>query len=157
MDVDEFWQLVRRARDAAGSAADRAVEAGVPESTAEALVAELTRLPLPEIVAFDRVLGRVCERADTWDLCAARWIIEYGFLSDDGFAEFRAGLVGLGRDAFERAVADPDSLAAHPAVRGVSDGAGRDRWIGDERLLFAAARAYEQVTGDADAFWAAVA
>ena len=127
-----------------------------PSAVAEALVAELTRLPLPDIVAFDQVLNEVADQADTWDVCAACWIIEYGFLSDDGFSDFQAGLVGLGRRAFESAARDPDSLADHPAVRQISASEGRDLWIGDEALQFAAQTAYEQLTGDDEAFWDAV-
>lgn len=117
---------------------------------------ELVLLPLPQIVAFDRVFSTVLAQADTWDACAACWIIEYGFLSDDGFTDFRAGLVGLGRTAFELVVNDPDSLAGHPAVQEISASEGRGLWIGDERLLYAAQKAYERLTGDRDAFWDAV-
>ncbi|GAB3337676.1 DUF4240 domain-containing protein [Micromonospora halotolerans] len=156
MDVDGFWQVVERARAAAGPAADRARQDGQPSAVSEALVAELARLPLPQIVAFDRMLDDVLTQADNWDTCAACWIIEYGFLSDDGFSDFRAGLVGLGRRAYEAVVTEPDSLAGHPAVQEISASDGRDLWIGDERLLYAARRAYERLTGDPEAFWDAV-
>lgn len=155
MDVERFWQVVGQARAAAGGEADRAVAEGRSSAVAEALVTELMRLPLAEIAVFGRLLDEICDRANRWNLCAACWLIEYGFLSDDGFSSFRAGLIRLGRAAFDQAVLDPDSLAAHPAVREVSVGDG-DRWIGDEQLLFAAAKAYENVSGDADAFWEAV-
>ncbi|MFF0231285.1 DUF4240 domain-containing protein [Micromonospora sp. NPDC005254] len=154
--MDEFWSVVERARAAAGTAADQPRRDGQPSAVAEALVAELMRLPLPHIVAFDQVLDEVVDQADTWDVCAACWIIEYGFLSDDGFSDFQAGLVGLGRRAFESVVRDPDSLADHPAVRQISASEGRDLWIGDEALQFAAETAYEQLTGNSEAFWDAV-
>ncbi|CCH15488.1 DUF4240 domain-containing protein [Micromonospora lupini] len=153
MDVEEFWSVVERARAAAGVAADQPRRDGQPSVVAEALVAELMRLPLSQIVAFDQVLDEVADHADTWDVCAACWIIEYGFLSDDGFSDFQAGLVGLGRAAFESAARDPDSLADHPAVRQISAAEGRDLWIGDEALQFAAQTAYERLTGDDEAFW----
>ncbi|MFY1618898.1 DUF4240 domain-containing protein [Micromonospora sp. WMMD736] len=156
MNVAEFWSVVARARAAAGVAADQPQRDGQPSALADALVTELTRLPLAQIVAFDQMFGEVADRADTWDVCAACWIIEYGFLSDDGFSDFQAGLVGLGRDAFESAVRDPDSLAEHPAVRRISASEGRHLWIGDEALLCAAEAAYERLTGDSEAFWEAV-
>ncbi|MEU4641508.1 DUF4240 domain-containing protein [Micromonospora sp. NPDC023814] len=152
MDVDRFWQIVERAREAAGPAADRARQDG-PSAVAEALVVELTRLPLPEIVAFDQTLSDLCGLADTGDIAAACWIIERGFLSDDRFSDFRAGLIGLGRSAFEAVITEPDTLAEHPAVQEISTSDGHDLWIGDETLLFAAPEAYEQHTGDPDAFW----
>ena len=152
MDAEEFWQVVERARVAVGPAADRArQEAQSP--IAEALVAELTRLTLPEIVEFDRLFSEVRAQADAWDICAACWIIQYGFLSDDGFSDFQAGLVSMGRRTFEAVIANPDSLASHPAVQQISTSVGRSLWIGDEELLFAAHQAYEQLTGDAEAFW----
>ncbi|MEU7770998.1 DUF4240 domain-containing protein [Micromonospora taraxaci] len=156
VDVDGFWEVVERARAGAGPAADQARQDGQPSAVTEALVSELTRLSLPQIVAFDRVLSDVLAQADTWDTCAACWIIEYGFLSDDGFSDFRAGLVGLGRSPFESVVNDPDSLAGHPAVQEIGASEGRGLWIGDERFLYAAQKAYERLTGDPDAFWDAV-
>lgn len=156
MNIDSFWQLVERARTAAGPAADNARRDGQPSAVAEALVAELGLVPLTEVLEFDQILRDLVRRVDTWDVCAACWIIEHGFLSDDGFLDFRAGLVGLGRSTFEAVIADPDSLAGHPAVQEISRASGRSLWIGDESLLFAAQRAYEQQTGDADAFWEAI-
>ncbi|MGC4768049.1 DUF4240 domain-containing protein [Micromonospora sp. DT44] len=153
MNVEEFWGVVERARAAAGVAADQPQRDGQPSAVADALVVELTRLPLSHIVAFDQMFGEVADRADNWDVCAACWIIEYGFLSDDGFSDFQAGLIGLGRDAFESAARDPDSLADHPAVRQISASEGRHLWIGDEALLCAAEAAYERLTGDSEAFW----
>lgn len=156
MNVEEFWSVVERARAAAGVAADQPRRDGQPSAVADALVTELTRLPLAQIVAFDQIFGEVADRADNWEVCAACWIIEYGFLSDDGFSDFQAGLIGLGRHAFESAVRDPDSLAEHPAVRQIGASEGRQLWIGDEELLFAPEAAYERLTGDSEAFWEAV-
>ncbi|MFC5926376.1 DUF4240 domain-containing protein [Micromonospora vulcania] len=156
VDVNGFWEIVERARGAAGPAADRAKDDGQPSEVAEALVTELARLTLPEIVAFDRVLSDVIDGIDTWDVAAACWIIEHGFLSDDGFSDFRAGLVGLGRGAFEAVATDPDTLAGNPAVAEIAASADDKLWIGDEELLFAAQKAYERRTGDSDAFWEAV-
>lgn len=152
VDVDRFWQIVEGARDAAGPAADRARPDSGPSGVAEALVVELTCLPLPEIVAFDQMLSYLCGLADTGDIAAACWVIEHGFLSDDRFADFRAGLIGLGRSVFEAVIAGPDTLAGHPAVQEISASHGHGLWVGDETLLFAAQEAYEQRTGDPDAF-----
>ncbi|MFD6293827.1 DUF4240 domain-containing protein [Streptomyces sp. NPDC060235] len=46
---------------------------------------------------------------------AAAYLIGGG-CSNDSFMDFRAGLIALGRDWYEKATADPDSLADHPAV-----------------------------------------
>jgi hypothetical protein len=156
MDIDTFWHLVEQARTAAGPAADKARRDGQPSPVAAALLVELGVLPLTEILAFDQTLSEVVRQVDTWDACAACWIIEHGYLSDDGFSDFRAGLVGLGRSAFDAVITDPDSLAGHPAVEEISRSVGKSLWIGDETLLFAAQRAYERQTGDGEAFWEAL-
>ncbi|MEU6203165.1 DUF4240 domain-containing protein [Micromonospora musae] len=110
VDVNELWCIVERVRAAVGPAADRARKDGRPSVVAEELVAELCKLSLPEIVAFDQLFDDVRDQVDNWDTCAACWVVEHGFLSDDGFSDFGAGLVGLGRSAFEAAVTEPDSL-----------------------------------------------
>jgi len=74
-------------------------------------------------------------------------LIEHGFLGDDSFDDFRAGLVALGRTTFERAVANPDSLAEHPLVREIA-AANDPRWLGREDMLFVASHAYSLVTGE---------
>ena len=50
-------------------------------------------------------------RANHWDLWGAAYLI-HGVVSDDMFWDVRAGLVALGQEAFEAALADADSLAS---------------------------------------------
>jgi hypothetical protein len=75
---------------------------------------------------------------------AAAFVI-WDYISDDGFSDFTSGLLGLGRESFDEVVADPDALAGHPMVRAIA--------AGGEAITFAAATAYERVTGDAEGFW----
>jgi Protein of unknown function (DUF4240) len=49
-------------------------------------------------------------QARTIDLWGAAYTINGG-ASDDGFYYFRCWLIGMGKDIYEAAVADPDSLA----------------------------------------------
>ena len=58
----------------------------------------------------------------TWLMWAAAAQIRNG-CSDDGFEDFRRWLIGLGREAFERVVQEPDRLAELPEVQRLS---GRD-------------------------------
>ena len=69
-----------------------------------ALVERLASLTPERIVEFHRCFTHVARRAHRWDQCAAAFVI-WGYHSDDGFSDFKAGLVGLGRDTFERVVA----------------------------------------------------
>ncbi|MFA1547585.1 DUF4240 domain-containing protein [Actinomadura chokoriensis] len=79
----------------------------------------------------------------------AAYLIEGG-CGDDGFMDFRSGLVLLGREVFTRAVADPDSLAAVPTVIRMSR--EESGWIGCEALHYAPRNAYRQVMGETTSF-----
>jgi hypothetical protein len=61
--------------------------------------------------------------------------------SDDGFIDFRAGLIAQGRDWYERTAASPDDLAGHPDVR------SRRTDFRDESVNYAAGYAYTATTG----------
>ncbi|HEX6870285.1 MAG TPA: DUF4240 domain-containing protein [Micromonosporaceae bacterium] len=117
------------------------------DPVAAALVELLSELPAAEIAEFDNLFEEMREQADRADLANAAALIEHGFLGDDSFEDFRAGLVALGRETYERALADPDSLADHPLVQEIAQ-ANDPRWLGREDLLYAAAHAYTNVTGE---------
>jgi hypothetical protein len=116
------------------------------DPVALALVRVLARLEPAEIAEFELAFDQVRAASDRDDLANAAILIEHGFLGDDSFDDFRAGLVSLGRETFEKALRDPDSLADHPAVREIA-AAADPRWLGREDLLYAASRAYAEATG----------
>lgn len=129
MDETEFWALIESSRAKAKKD---------PERQMEALQTKLEKLPAAEIVAFDRIFGTVHAAAYRWDLWAAAYIIEGG-CSDDGFMDFRSGLIALGRDTYDAALADPESLARLSV----------DTEFSLEEMAYVAASAYEAVTGQA--------
>ncbi|MFC7241411.1 DUF4240 domain-containing protein [Catellatospora aurea] len=148
MDTADFWSLIERSAAATDDPVDRL----------DWLTDELSRLPVDEIIDFDVRLDEQRERADTWLMWAAALQICDGLCSDDGFWYFQLWLVGLGRQAFDLVVADPDALATVPAVQALvtadigerttqwADGA----WPSLEGLDDVAAQAYRRVTGCAD-------
>src|SRR5215472_15971622 len=78
-----------------------------------------------------------------------------GGCSDDGFIDFRAGLIAQGRDWYHEAAASPDSLADHPALA-----AARHAWDNPlfyEQVNYAASYAFQRVSGDERAFYDALA
>ena len=86
-------------------------------------------------------------RRDVW---AAAYLIGGG-CSDDGFIDFRAGIIAQGREWYEKVAMSPDSLAGHPAVASAAPGS----WCGAlfcELVNYAAASAYEGVTGTETGF-----
>ena len=107
MDLEKFWELVERCRR----------QAEGKDARLAWLRSYLSRRPLTEIVAFQVCLDQATRQAFTWDLVAAAERIFGGRCSDDGFRDFGLWMVGLGKDAFERAVLDPDALADTPEVQ----------------------------------------
>src|SRR3954470_5483147 len=72
--------------------------------------ASLEKLEPDDIIEWNHIFDRLAARAYTVDLWGAAYIINGG-ASDDGFYYFRCWLIGMGRAAYEAAVANPDSLA----------------------------------------------
>jgi hypothetical protein len=155
MDTDAFWQLIADSLDHAPGRTTRQ----------EFLQERLSMLAPADIVGFRAHLDRACDRAYSWDMVGAAKRIFGGWLSDDGFEYFRLWLIGRGRDTFDTAVADPDTLPTFPEIQRL---AGRHfrTWDSDlewpewESLAHVAIDAYGQGTGDddecADAFYAAL-
>lgn len=142
MDLDGFWALIER------SARQRN-----QDERADWLTGQLTRLSPAEIEEFEILHYRLRDRADTWHLWGAAVLVCDG-ASDDGFWYFQAWLIGQGREVFEAAVADPDSLAEAPAIRALAgrdpDDWAEDEWPDWELLDYVASEAYEEVTDGDD-------
>ncbi|MER5915918.1 DUF4240 domain-containing protein [Streptomyces sp. NPDC001982] len=131
MDEMEFWELVDATREGAE---------GDPEDQADLLVDRLVQLDPESVLDFARHFESRYNRAYRWDLWGAAWVLLDG-ASDDAFDFFRCWLIGQGREIFEGAVHDPDSLADLLADFDEEiDGDG-------EELGYAADEAYEQLTG----------
>lgn len=101
MTIDQFWNIVEKVHRESRGDMDR---------KCELLEAELRALPLDEIRSFHQHFDECEDRAYAWELWAAAYIIGGG-CSDDAFSDFRATLISMGRQTFERALADPQSLA----------------------------------------------
>ncbi|WP_433043113.1 DUF4240 domain-containing protein [Dactylosporangium sp. CS-033363] len=136
MEIARWWEIVGGALDDGG------------EPRPEVVLARLRQLPPEDILAFERHYAEHLRQSYLHPLWAAAYLIEGG-CGDDGFRDFRAGLILQGRAAFEQAVADPDALADLPIVRRMADDEG---WLGCEGLHYVARQAY----GDPEAFDAAL-
>jgi len=129
MDRSAAWQLVDDTRQEAGNDTAR---------QSELLEERLSRLPGPRIVEFSEIRHQLDQQAYTWDLWGAAYVIEDG-CSDDCFRDFRAYLISLGREVYEAALRDPDSLA--PIVQDAEQG----DWENADNV---APDAYESATGE---------
>lgn len=153
MNLENFWELVETCRR----------QADGRDARLALLRSDLSCRPLAEIVEFQMCLDQVTRQAFTWELVAAAERIFGGRCSDDDFCYFSLWMVGLGKDAFGRAVLDPDALADTPEVLRLAGRTWRtwgDDWPGWESLDYVALEAHGLVTGDpdecGDAFYAAV-
>ncbi|WP_030383817.1 DUF4240 domain-containing protein [Streptomyces sp. NRRL S-241] len=132
MDKQTFWKLIETARADAE-----------PQGVASRAAQLLADNPEAEIAAAQQVLWDLLAESYRAPLWAAAYVINGG-CSDDGFDYFRGWLLTQGQEAFESALADPDSLAAHPAVREAA-AQGLELW--DESALSIAWTAYGAGTG----------
>ncbi|MEV6954143.1 DUF4240 domain-containing protein [Streptomyces sp. NPDC051183] len=132
MDKQTFWKLIETARA-------EAAEEDVAARAAQLLAGR----PEAEIAAAQQVLWDLLAESYRAPLWAAAYVINGG-CSDDGFDYFRGWLLTQGEEAFAAALADPDSLADHPAVREAAE-EGLELW--DEEALSIAWTAHESATG----------
>jgi hypothetical protein len=110
VELDEFWGVVEAARAEVGS------EPGEDgEALAKVLAARLMEMSAAGRTAFGEVFAQLSVQALRWDLYGAASLIGGG-CDLGGFEDFRYGLIAAGRDWFAQALADPDTLAGHPAV-----------------------------------------
>ncbi len=128
MNSEQFWHILQTAYVPE--------DQGTLQDWFDSLRKELLQLPPEEIVEFGRHYDALVGAAYKTDLWGAAYVINGG-CSDDGFHEFRSWLVGMGRDVYEKALADPDSLA--DVLHG--------QWPCHAALDAAAPRAWEEKTG----------
>lgn len=127
MDITEFWKLIDKTRETAN---------GDPRKQSDLLTEELAKLPENEIILFDQIFLDLKDKAYISNLWDAAFIIMY-YCGDSCFEEFREWLVGRGKEAYENAIKDPETLV------NVLE-------IGEQifpTLLSPAMDAYEKVTG----------
>lgn len=123
MTIDQFWSIIDRVKDS-------------PEPE-EDILPLLEELPAAELVEYQAHLDRLVTQANRWELWDAAYVMEGG-CSDDGFLDFRHGLIAKGKAVFEAALANPDSLAD----------LGPDVVLSNEEFAYAALDIYEEKTGE---------
>ena len=101
MDENSFWNIVQHVNDASPDDMDR---------KCAALRQQIAALSKDDALEFAQHFDAMMDKAYNWPLWGAAYVINGG-CSDDSFMDFRAALISRGRQAFERALSDPDSLA----------------------------------------------
>src|SRR5262249_53959873 len=128
---DKFWEIVEKARPRNNNV----------DGHCTALKTALKKLPATEIGSFDQIFWNLQFAAYRWDLWDVALAIN-GLCSDDGFSYVRGWLVMQGRDVYELALEDPESLAELSG--------GKDDLEDGECYLSVGRRAYSAVTGEED-------
>jgi hypothetical protein len=108
------------------------------------LTEALGQLSADEIVEWKQIFDRLTAQAYRTDLWAAAYLMNGG-ASDDGFYYFRCWLIGMGKEIFEAAMANPDSLALVVDPKCLAQGADAEA-----EIYRAAHRAWMRVTGNTD-------
>jgi hypothetical protein len=128
MNEAEFWRIIETANYSS---------AGDGYKQADLLVEYLSQLSEGEILDFDYIFNKLHDEAYDYNLWAAAYIIGGG-CSDDGFTDFRAWLIAQGQEVYEKALAEPESLADYVE-------SGQDAEL--EVLNYVSQKAYELKTG----------
>jgi hypothetical protein len=130
MTLDAFWKIIGEVRNSTKRASE------IPEW----LIEHLSQHDDNEIAEFDGRLRECMHRSYDAQLWLGA-VILLGGCGDDGFDYFRAWLISQGREAFESALADADSMAAFEHFDGEF---GVPRL---ENLLYAPIEAFIKRTG----------
>jgi hypothetical protein len=134
----EFWELIDEAR---ANIAHRAEWPSGMQVGGE-IRRHLPVLKPVQILEFDLWIRGQAAMADRWEFGAACYLC-CGYVSEDGFSEFRYGLVGLGRADFHTVLSDPDGgLAGLAVVQAIASGHVSRFTIHGEQIQSAAAEAY---------------
>lgn len=96
MTRDEFWQLVELSR--------------TQNDQYTWLEEQLRTAGKDAVISFEDNLRRAMLDACNFPILAANFVIQ-SYVSDDVFEDFRAWLVSQGRERFEAALQNPDSIA----------------------------------------------
>ncbi len=122
MNIDEFWNIISKGKSS--------------EESTIIIRNELKKLPSNEIKFYQQHFNHLIEQAYCWDLWGAAYIIEGG-CSDDSFLYFRYGLIAKGKEVYENALNNPDSLAM----------LGAEVDIENELFGYVAQQVYEELIG----------
>jgi len=100
MDEIQFWELIDKSRATAG---------GDSEKQSDLLAQDLAQWPITDMFDFEDIFRSLRNKSYVAELWDAAFVIQCG-CGDYGFYSFQEWLIGQGKDIFEKALADPESL-----------------------------------------------
>ncbi|MCK7559471.1 DUF4240 domain-containing protein [Chitinophaga sedimenti] len=102
MDEDKYWEIVRKSL----------LNVKTQEEQEEKLTSILARLSQKDIVAFELKTEQLIYKAHSDRLWCAATIMNDHFTSDDSFRYFKAWLISKGKEAYNNAIENPDTLVS---------------------------------------------
>ena len=126
MDLGAFWKIIADARS----------DARDDEAFLSRIDARLRSLAPEDLLEFEGQFNKILAESYAWRLWGAAYLMNGG-CSDDGFEYFRAWLMAQGRQTYEKALEDPDTLALLVNPEGEL-----------EEFMYLARQAYEAKTGE---------
>ena len=102
MSEQEFWNII----ESAGSP-----DSMTPDEQCESISKALSFKTKGEIIGFHNTYQIILNKANTWSLVEACYIIIH-YVSDDVFEDFRNWVILNGRKRYESSLANPDYLAS---------------------------------------------
>jgi len=99
MTQDQFWEVIAVADQMSDS-----------EEIIEAVRGRLENFTAQELIDYQNHFNLYVDKAYLWDLWGAIYLMNGG-CGDDSFTDFRYSLISRGREVYEKALSNPDSLA----------------------------------------------
>ena len=96
MNRTEFWNIIHKAKNV--------------DEINEIIENELRQLSITELVSYSNNFYELFDKAYTWDLWNAAYIL-LGGCGDDAFMDFRKSLISMGKETYEKALINSDILA----------------------------------------------
>jgi hypothetical protein len=137
MNENIFWEIIERARTPAAST----------KEVLKAIEGQLASMPIEDVLDFGAWLGKCLNRSDDSRLDVACGIIcrVADFVSDDSFLYFQCWLIAQGKETFEAALSDPDSLASLPPLEHEGEFFAPSPFL--EELLYVMTKPFEMKSG----------
>ena len=99
-DEDSYWRIIAKSLETTSKQLGQS----------QFLIREIEKLPLADIVGFRLRTDKLLFDTHNPEMWCAAYIINGG-CSDDGFEYFKNWVISRGKDVFNRAMENPDSLA----------------------------------------------
>ncbi|MBT3147130.1 DUF4240 domain-containing protein [Neptunomonas phycophila] len=101
MDTNEFWSYIQTANTQSNEDMDE---------KCKVIETIISKMSVENAKQFRNHFTAFMEKSYSWELWGAAYFI-WGGCSDDNFNDFRASLISRGKEKYNKAVSNPDTLA----------------------------------------------